>query len=295
MHVVLGDGQMTRKELSATLTDLWDKDEKAGQAFWFVLQGKSDPTDTDKALVTWLEKNEIYYQIVTDDPEAVDPIYAQPQETHSAKKLGQKVTSLLESMPEEGESAEILALFVDTSDATAAEDKWLNTIIASAYDAGYPTRALNDGLVEIDLGPEAEEAEAEPEPAAPAKKSVAKKAPAKKAAAARPADTSVSDDDEDETESQPPTSATPRTRAELEELDATEVKEIAAEMGIVLPPRTRATTYIDHILGEAKGAAPAAEVSLEGSSGPNGDLDYAVLADAVADSLISKLKAALSS
>ena len=48
---------------------------------------------------------------------------------------------------------------------------------------------------------------------------------------------------------------------ELEEMEPSEVKEVAAALGIVLPPRTRATTYIDHILGEVKGDAPAVEVS----------------------------------
>ena len=110
--------------------------------------------------MTWLEKNEIYYEIVTDDPESMSEIYTQPQEVHTAKKLAQKVVGLMQSKPEEGEPAEVLALFVDVNDATAAEDRWLNGVIQAAYDAGFPTRALNDGLVEIDLS----EGAAEPEP-----------------------------------------------------------------------------------------------------------------------------------
>src|SRR4029078_4604004 len=51
------------------------------------------------------------------------------------------------------------------------------------------------------------------------------------------------------------------TRDELEDMEPSEIKEVAAAMGLVLPPRTGATPYIDHILGEAKAAAPTAEIS----------------------------------
>ena len=245
MHVVLGDGEMTRRELTETLKDLWKADEEDSQTFWFLIQGKSEPTDTDKALVGWLEKNALYYEVVTDDAESMSDVYAEPQETHIAKKLSQKVVALLQSRPEDEEPAEILALFVDVNDTSAAEDRWLNGVIVAAQDAGFKTRALNDGMVDIDLNEEA--SEAEPEPAAkPTKKAATKKAAAPKAEAV-------------EEEPTPAVASRVPLRAELEEMEPSAVKEIAATMGIVLPPRTRVTTYIDHILGEAK-VTPAAEV-----------------------------------
>jgi hypothetical protein len=261
MHVVLGDGEMTRRELTETLNDIWNANTESDQTYWFILQGKSDPTDTDKAMVGWLEKNEIYYEIVTDDPASVSELYAQPQEIHTAKKLTQKVIGLMQSKPEEGEPTEILALFFDVNDASAEEDRWLNGVIQAAYDAGYPTRALNDGLVEVDLSTEAAELEQEPEPEEVAP--VAKKAPAKKAAAKKAAPrTPVSAEDDEELEAPADLGSQPLvTREQLEDMEPSEIKEVAAAMGIVLPPRTRATTYIDHILGEAKAAAPMAEVS----------------------------------
>ena len=292
MHAVLGDGEMTRKELTETMADLWKADEDAGNSFWFLLQGKAEPTDTDKALVTWLEKNDIYYELVTDDPDAVSEIYTQPQEVHTAKKLSQKVVALLQSKPEEEEPAEILALFSDVNDPAAAEDRWLNGVIQAAGDAGFATRGLNDGLVEVDLSESAAEAEAEPEeaPKAPAKKSVAKKV------APRPAaDTPIPDEEEAEEPSSTPAPKLTITREELEDMEPAEVKEVAASMGIVLPPRTRATTYIDHILGEAKAAAPTAEVTEVVEVVENGHVDPSALAEAVADLLWEKLTKAFSS
>ena len=300
MHAVLGDGEMTRRELTETLGDLWKADEESAQSFWFILQGKSEPTDTDKALVTWLEKNEIYYELVADDPEAVSEIYTQPQEVHTAKKIAQKIVALLQSKPEEGEPAEILALFSDVNDATAAEDRWVNGVIQAAYDAGFPTRALNDGLVEIDLSEGAAQAEAEPE-AEPAKAAPAKKAVAKKAAAPRPAaDTPIPAEGDGEFEQSLEGTAHGisgkiPTREELEDMEPSEVKEVAAAMGIVLPPRTRATTYIDHILGEAKAPAPTAEVEEvpEVAVAANGYVDPDAVAERVAVLLWERIQKAI--
>ena len=300
MHVVLGDGEMTRRELVATLADLMEAAVNAEQSFWFLVQGKATPTDTDKALVTWLSKNEVYYEVVTDDRDSMNELYAEPQETHDAKKLGQKVVGLLESKPEEGENADILALFSDVNDATAPEDRWLNAIIQQAFDAGYPTRALNDGLVEIDLS--ITEAEPEPEPT-PVKKSVAKKQATRTSVTA--ADTDVPE--EEAAEPQPASSLDQPvpSREVLEDMEPSEVKEIAAQMGIVLPPRTRATTYIDHILGENKAAAPAVEVTeiaaeLEPELEPepqslNGFEAADVIAERVVDLLLERLAKVLAS
>lgn len=252
MHVVLGDGEMTRKELSEALAEIWKTDEEAGATIWFLIQGKAEPSDTDKTLVTWLEKNEIYYEIVTDDAASVDAVYSQPQEVHTAKRLAQKVVNLMESKPEEGESAEVLALFV-SEDVGAEEDRWLNDVCQAVFDAGYVVRALNDGLAVIDMSEEAAAAEAEPEPE-PAPLRAIKAGAATKKAPAKAVDTPVS-----EAVATKPTGAL--TRSGLEELDLPALKEIAAQKGLTLPPRSRMGTYIDAILGEAE-VPPEAEVEV---------------------------------
>lgn len=270
MHVVLGDGEMTRKELNESLNDLW---ERAGdEQFWFVVQGKPEPTETDKTLVSWMEKNDIWFEVITDDEDSLADIYGQAQETHVAKKLGLKVVNLLKSRPEDGESADILALFT-SDDPTAEEDRWLNRIIQQAADADFKTYGLNDGLVEVDVEATEngeEEGEAE-EPPKPVKKAVAKKAVAKKAAAPAP---------------EPEPQQAEWTREDLEEKNLDELKVIANEMGIDLPPRTRMTTYIDHILGEAS-EGPAVEVTPLSS---NGDVDIDAVVDRVLDRLITRLQ-----
>jgi len=285
MHVVLGDGEMTRKELTETLADLWKADQEADASFWFLIQGKSEPTATDRAMVAWLEKNETYYEIITDDADSVDEVYAQPQETHVAKQMGRKIVNLLKGKPEEGEEAELLALFV-SNEPEAEEDRWLNSVVQEVFDAGFKVRAFNDGLVEIDLaeGPE------EPEPEQTAKVTPIKKAVAKKGGAAPRRDTPVSDEDETEASSASKT----YTRDELEEMELPQIKEIAAAKGLEFPSRTRSSTYIDAILGEDRPAAeveaPAAASNGEVTSG----LNIGALADALIEAVIRRLEAAFS-
>jgi hypothetical protein len=280
MHVVLGDGEMTRKELTETLQDIWNADEKDGQTFWFLLHAKPEPTDTDKALVNWLEKNEIYYEIITDDADTVHPLYSQPQETHVAKQMSRKIVSLLKSKPEEGEGAELLALFY-SDDSEAEEDRWLNEVCQDVFDSDFKIRALNDGLLEVDLAAPAEE-----QPAAPVtpigKKSVAKKG----GAAPRRTDTAVSGEGET-------AASSAHTREQLEEMEMPQIKEIAAGLGLEFAPRTRMATYIDAILGES--GAPAVEVQSQAAA--NGEvvgIDIEALADAIIGAVIKRLEAALS-
>ena len=196
MHVVLGDGEMTSKELRETLKDLWDR--AGDEPFWFLLLGKSEPTATDQTLVTWLHKNEIYYEVVTDDADTMSDIYSGSQQTHVAKRLSQKITNLLNGVPEEDGSVDVLALF--TSDEPDAEgDRWLITALQATMAAGYEALGLNDGLVPIDMTGGEPESEEEEEAVAPTKKAAAKK-PAKKAAAPP---------DEEEEEITRPTATTP--------------------------------------------------------------------------------------
>jgi len=297
MHVVLGDGEMTRKELTETMADLWKADEEAGSTFWFLLQGKSEPTATDKALVKWIEASDIYYEVITDDAEAMDATYSSPQETHVAKKLSQKVLSLLDSKPEDGEEAELLALFF-SDDNSAEEDRWLNQVCQDVFDAGIKVRALNDGLLEVDLSEVAEAAEAEPEQE-DAKvlpiKSAAKKAVAKKGGAAPRRDTPVSE--EDDVPDASSADGKSYTRDELEEMELPALKEIAKAKGIEFPSRTRMTTYIDAILGEDR---PTAEVTQPETAdadvaSTNGWADVELLADAIVMNILRRLEAAISS
>jgi hypothetical protein len=290
MHVVAGDGSMTKRELTATMADLMGRVDE-GESFWFLIHAKPEPTTTDQALMAWLVENEVYFEIVGDDLKGADPIYVNAQDKHEVKRLAPKIVSLMNEKPEEGESADLLALFV-SDDPDAEEDRWLNEVVQLVIEAGFPVLALNDGLVEIGLdeagdeGEEDESAEDEPEPEPEPVKTVKKAAP--KIAAAP--------DEPDEPDEVPA-----YTREALEQMELPDLKAIAADLGLTLPPRTRATTYVDHILGEAEGT-PEAEitVALEGVSGVeavtrNGDtaLDVEMLADAVAERIFDRLREAL--
>ena len=287
LHIVLGDGEMPKKELTETLKDLWTRvDDDEG--FWFIVQGKSDPSATDKVIVDWFGRNELYYETVSDDPESAADIYSTASDTRKSKKLATTVVEALNGAKGDGEGADVLALFA-SDDPTAEEDRWLNLVIQAAADAGFKSFALNDGMVEIDVAAaEAKTAEAEPdEEAAPPK---ASKRPAKKAAAPV-------------AEAEPETNGA-YTREQLEAMELPEIKEIASGLGIELPARTRGTTYIDHILGEEKGDGPVVEVAEPVEDEPkaapstNGqvyDEDMGVgLADVIRSVLVETLEQVLS-
>ena len=112
MNVVLGNGEMPVKELTASLQDLWNGALEKQDNFWFLIQAKAEPTATDKALVAWLVKNDVWYSLVTDGTD-YDSMYAEEsQEETVAKRLTTTIVDLMTSSPEEGETAQLLALFV---------------------------------------------------------------------------------------------------------------------------------------------------------------------------------------
>jgi hypothetical protein len=254
LHVVLGDGEMSRRELSSTLEDLL---EKAGdEDFWFLVQAKAEPTATDKAMMEWITERGVYFETISDDHKSADGIYGNSQNKHTAKRLAPKVASLLEATEED---AALFALFVDNNDEVEA-DAWLMDVATSVADKGVKVFAMNDGLAELGFdeeGEEGEEGEAEeaaPEPPpAPTKKAAAKKAPAK----APPKD---EDEPEAEAGEDIDIANDELTRDFLEGLTLPRIKEIAEARGIVLPPRTRATTYIAALLGEDEEEPQEAEV-----------------------------------
>ena len=126
MHVVLGDGEMTRRELSKTLEDLL---EQAGsEDFWFLVQGKPEPTGTDKAMMEWLHERTVWYALITDDKKGMHECYEGAQEVHEVKRLAPKVLSLMQERPTEGEDAALYGLFVN-NDADVPEDTWLNDVM----------------------------------------------------------------------------------------------------------------------------------------------------------------------
>ena len=60
--------------------------------FWFMVQAKAEPTDTDQALVKWLtaEDNDIYFDAI-GDKDAADKIYGDAQTFHKATRLAPKI------------------------------------------------------------------------------------------------------------------------------------------------------------------------------------------------------------
>lgn len=229
LNVVLGAGEMPVKELHATLKDLHAKANQADDPFWFLVEGKAEPTDTDRALVNWLNTNNVWYDTIGDGS-AVDKLYSEGQNVYEAKRLAPKVVELMGELPEEGEAKSRLLGIWSSDDFSAEEDRWLNDVGTAVAKADYAVYALNDGMVEIDMLADEEEPAAEPEPEAAAPTKTKKPKPP--------------------TDDEPVAAAGAYTREALEAMGRDEIVAIAIELGIDLPSRTRTPTFIKRILGE---------------------------------------------
>lgn len=241
LHIVLGDGYMPTKELTAHLQDIQKRATADDDGFWFMVAAKSEPTDTDRALVKWLTdpKNDVYWDAIGDEDSA-DKIYEDAQVFHKATRLAPTVVKLMDKAKEGGEldedgepipseDADLLALYF-SDDEEAEEDRWLNDVISAVADAGYPVYALNDGMTLIEPPEDGE------------------------------------DGDEEAEEEAEETAPVSYTREQLTEMELDELKKIAVERGIEVAPRSRRPTYVDAILGEAEDEV--AEVEIEEAPKP---------------------------
>lgn len=277
MYVVLGDGELPGKELDALLADMSAKASKADDPFWFLVQGKAEPTATDQRMVKWLIDKDIYYEMISDGSES--DLYEKYQKKHTVKRLAPKVVSLMQETPDADEEAKLLALFA-SDDPDAEEDRWLNDVIQAVADAEFKVLAMNDGMQEIKVVTTDDEDETEEEPVA----EVVPMKNASKKAAAKP----------EEPEEEMGSANGGYTREQLEELDLDGLKAVAAKLGIELAPRTRMATYIEAILGNSKDEevevtdvdVPSGEMPLTSGSTMSGNLNVSLTAMAAPAMLI---------
>jgi len=158
LYAVVGDGTGNKTEITQTLEDLRDKAAKDDVDFWLALVGKEDLTATDKAIVKWLQDNEVWYEVIGNEDEDT---YAGAQAFHGAKDPYRKALAMLgEKAPDEG--AVLLALYVD-SEAEVEEDNALATMVERAVEDDIEVRLLNGQMVRVSFGEEDEAAEPEVE------------------------------------------------------------------------------------------------------------------------------------
>jgi hypothetical protein len=222
MYVVAGQGEMPAADLKATLDEQENTAVQEDRTFWLLVQASAEPTATDRALMSWITAHETYFETYGPDAAKPDPIYAGSQEKHVVKGITAKILQLLEEKPENGEDARLFALYAN-EDVGAPEDAELDQLVAAVLGAGYPVFAFNDGMGELTLNDDSGDDGAAEET-----------------------------EETEETAEEVEVEAEEWTREALEALSGDDVRVIAAELGIVLPPRTRTATYITAILDRDK-------------------------------------------
>lgn len=219
MHVVLGEGSITKKELEHQINELWEAATATDADFWFLLEAKETPTEADKALVKFLSTSAIHHQVLIPEGVTPDDLYDSAAERHDTEgDWAESVVEAMQSLPEGEEGADLLALFVDPANEVP-EDAELIGVIEAAINAGIEVFGLNDSMEPVTFdADEPEEPPVPPPTPAKASKTASKKAAPQPAA-----------EPEDDTT---PAAPVEYTRVELEGMTPPEVKAIASGMGL---------------------------------------------------------------
>lgn len=229
LYAVVGNGEMPEKEVVQQLDDLWKKADAEDTDFWFVLEGKANPTETDRRIVAWLNQFDLHYSLVTPAGVTASEDYTGVSEFIDCDRPSDmaEVMEMLRAKPEENdgkeEDAVALALFCDIA-ADSPEDHELIVTLTATIGAGFKAYALNDAMEEIEL--RTEEAVPLPEDAVkPKVEEPVAEAPAPEV---------------DEADDGP----LPLDKVYLDGLTAAEVKELAKGMGITYTNKAEAIAAI---------------------------------------------------
>lgn len=155
MYVIVGNGQMPAKEVEAQLADLINNAVNVQDVdIWFLLEGKTIPTDTDKAIVKYLDRIQAYYETFEESNHGTPHIMYANAAAHRGN-VGYK--NLIDYMNEqaEQEAGEIalLGLFYDFDNQYHPEDALLDTLASEiSPDSAVSFYALNAAMVKLDAG-----------------------------------------------------------------------------------------------------------------------------------------------
>lgn len=149
LYVIVGDGEMPAKEVTHQLDDLWKKAEEANTDFWFVVEGKSAPNDTDRALVAFFNKFGIHYGVLVEPNVKVSDEYTDVAEYIDVDSIQNGAVGMMEMVLGEEDSA-LLALFVNVAEDDPA-DSLLIATITDAINEGFKVYGLNDSMEPVEV------------------------------------------------------------------------------------------------------------------------------------------------
>jgi hypothetical protein len=160
LYAIAGSGEAPVNEVTKSLADLRDKAEKDGADFWLLIEGKDDPTKTDKAILKWCSDNDTWFEVVTSTGVTYDGAQEAIQNEDPFTYILERIA---ERRTEEEDGAVLVLLPPDDAD----EDEALMALIENALDSGIEVLQLNGAMAKLSLGEVEDEL---PEPAAaPAK------------------------------------------------------------------------------------------------------------------------------
>lgn len=256
-----GTGKVSDKETDALLTEYLT--DKGDEITFLIPATKPSYTDTMAAVVAFAQACDppIPYEIIHDQVSAkARPIAAAikgASKTHQVAGVGRKLVADLAKK----DDALLVVIWDD-------DDTELEKVVNAARDADMMIRDLTVQLTEVEFTDEEDET-----------------APDEADTDTEAAPEAAEDSD--------PVDDTPYTAEELEGAELPDLKQVAADMGIEVPPRSRKPTYVALILDAQEKAAAAPEgvrvVSEGGSRVPAGITIQPVDPEEIATAVVEAL------
>lgn len=145
LYTLIGNGNPNRKEIVASLESLRDAVGESDE-FWMLLVAEPDPSPATQSVVSWLNENSIYTEVVSTADEPVHVLYKNASEFFTARRVTERAIALTKGRVQPGEGCALLIMGDDIS-----SDENLMFAIEKAIDSQIPVYDLGGQMVQIQL------------------------------------------------------------------------------------------------------------------------------------------------
>jgi hypothetical protein len=153
MHFVAGTGTMPKAEAKAVLNDLWAAEDHltpTGQpvGIYFVVEAQVDPGEGHQSIVEWMHEQGLTYYVISPPGQQPHVLYNGATQVMD----GAAITPFIyaQSAVAQGMPVQLLALFVDASNENPLDAQLVQTV-ESFTDAGYPAKAMNAQMWDLNM------------------------------------------------------------------------------------------------------------------------------------------------
>lgn len=159
LYTLIGNGNHNKREILASLDTLAAAAQEQDGEFWMMLVDRPDHSDTVRAIIDWLDRQSLYYEVVTDLPggESVYGEYAHAGTIHSSRRAVPRALSITPARAAVDEQYAVLIL----SDNLDSDEQCLYAV-AQCVDNQIPVFDLSGQMTPLTVEVEAPPGEESP-------------------------------------------------------------------------------------------------------------------------------------